>query len=146
MAVKLIQLLKLRKDAQQSVVNFILKLLNEDTLRGQTGNFFEILYKQFDADKVWPNEKERYILNSLPNIKIATYALLAYKCKEAAGYLNAILAFQMETAQFPLDFFNEYTLSLRGRTSQGVVLFKNQMLALVDKSKQIPTKPDVSEA
>tara|TARA_B110000285_G_C14832337_1_gene471437 strand:+ start:181 stop:306 length:126 start_codon:yes stop_codon:yes gene_type:complete len=41
----------------------------------------------------------------------------------------------METAQFPLDFFNEYTLSLRGRTSQGVILFKNQMLALVDKSK-----------
>jgi|TARA_B110001450_G_C17573097_1_gene461622 hypothetical protein len=51
----------------------------------------------------------------------------------------------METAAFPLDFFNEYTLSLRGRTSQGVILFKNQMLALVDKSKQIPTKPDVSE-
>jgi len=41
----------------------------------------------------------------------------------------------METAAFPLDFFNEYTLSLRGRTSQGVILFKNQMLALVDKSK-----------
>lgn len=103
------------------------------------------MYKQFDADKVWPNEKERYILNSLPNIKIATYALLTYKCKEAAGYLNAILALQMETAQFPLDFFNEYTLSLRGRTSQAVVLFKSQMLALVDKSKQIPTKPDVSD-
>jgi len=74
------------------VVEFILKLLNEDTLRGQQGNFYEILYKQFDTDKVFPNEKERYILNSLPNIKIATYALLTYKCKEASGYLNAILA------------------------------------------------------
>jgi len=108
----------LKKDAQQSVVAFILKLLNEDTLRGSTAaNFFETLYKQFDDDKVYPTEKERYILNSLPNIKYTENALLTYKFKEISGYMNAILALQMETAQFPLDFFNEYTLTLRGRTS-----------------------------
>ena len=67
-------------------------MLNNNTLSGKAGNFYEILYTQFSEDKVYPNEKEQYILNSLPNIKIATYALLTYKCKEASGYLNAILA------------------------------------------------------
>ena len=67
-------------------------MLNNNTLSGKAGNFYEILYTQFSEDKVYPSEKEQYILNSLPNIKIATYAHLTYKCKEASGYLNAILA------------------------------------------------------
>lgn len=50
----------------------------------------------------------------------------------------------METAEFPIDFFNDYSLSLRGRTTQGVTLFKNQILAMVDNSKKKSTKPDVS--
>ena len=51
----------------------------------------------------------------------------------------------METHEFPQDFFNEYTLSM-GRQSQGVTQFKNNMIAMVDKSKKIPTKPDVTPA
>jgi len=66
---------------------------------------------------VFPSDKEAYIINSLPSILYAQKALLAYQCKEAQGYLNAILAFTMETAEFPIDFFNDYSLSLRGRTT-----------------------------
>lgn len=95
---------------------------------------------------VFPSDKEAYIINSLPSILFAQKALLAYKCREAQGYLNAILAFTMETAEFPIDFFNDYSLSLRGRTTQGVTLFKNQILAMVENSKKKATKPDVSES
>ena len=69
----------------------------------------------------------------------ATNGLMAYKFKEAQGYLNAILAFTMETAEVPLDFFNNYSLTLRGRTTQGVTAFKNQMQALVEDSKKLST-------
>lgn len=47
LAVKLIQLLKLRKDGQQGTITFILNLLNNNTLSGKEGNFYEILYTQF---------------------------------------------------------------------------------------------------
>ena len=43
--------------------------------------------------------------------------LLAYKVREATGYFNAIFAFDLETQNFPLDFFNEYSLTQNGRTS-----------------------------
>lgn len=80
-------------------------------------SFFEKLYGIFAQEKVFPSDKEKYILNSLPSIEYAKSALLAYKCREAQGYLNAILAFSMETAEFPIDFFNDYSLTLRGRTT-----------------------------
>ena len=58
--------------------------------------------------------------------------------------MNAILAFSMENAEFPIDFYNEYSLTL-GRQSQGVTQLKNNILVMVEKSKKVPTKPDVSE-
>ena len=83
-------------------------------------SFFEKLYTIFASEKVFPSDKEKYILNSLPSVHYAKSGLLAYKCREAQGYLNAILAFSMETSEFPVDFFNDYSLTLRGRTTQGV--------------------------
>ena len=52
----------------------------------------------------------------------------------------------MATAEFSADFSNDYSLSLRGRTTQGVTLFKNQILAMVDGSKKKSTKPEVTES
>jgi hypothetical protein len=121
--------------------------LNEDKLPdGATVNFPGQIYGMLGEMNVFPSDKEAYIINSLPSILFAQKALLAYKCREAQGYLNAILAFTMETAEFPIDFFNDYSLSLRGRTTQGVTLFKNQILAMVENSKKKATKPDVSES
>ena len=84
-------------------------------------------------------------MESQANILFATNALVTYKLREGMGFLNAILAFSMETLEFPVDFFNEYSLSM-GRQSQGVTQFKQNMLAMTDKSKKLSTKPDMSES
>ena len=132
---------------KQSLIEGILTILNEDKLPdGETVNFPAQIYTILSEMNIFPSEKEAYILNSLPSILYAQKALLAYQCREAQGYLNSILAFTMETAEFPVDFFNDYSLSLRGRTTQGVTLFKNQILAMVDNSKKKSTKPDVSDS
>jgi hypothetical protein len=107
--------------------------------------FFEKLYAIFADEKVFPSDKEKYILNSLPSVEYAKSGLLAYQCREAQGYLNAILAFSMETSEFPVDFFNDYSLTLRGRTTQGVQLFKNQILAMVENSKKKSAKPEPTD-
>lgn len=94
--------------------------------------------------KINLNEKERFILNSRPAVELAQMAPIVYKIKEGFGFLNAVLAFKLETDELPVDFFNEYTLTL-GRSSQGVVAFSNAMISMVDKSKKLATKPDVSD-
>jgi hypothetical protein len=45
--------------------------------------FFEKLYAIFADEKVFPSDKEKYILNSLPTVEYAKSALLAYQCREA---------------------------------------------------------------
>lgn len=144
-ACKLIQILKLKSSAQQATASFLVRCLNENLVSSNETGLFEALNSALSAANVNLNEKERFILNSLPTINLVEHALQVYKCKSAAGFLTAILAFAMETAEFPIDFYNEYSLTL-GRQSQGVVAFKNAMTCMVDKSKKVPTKPDVSDA
>jgi hypothetical protein len=103
-----------------------------------------MLMNLLKENSVFINDKERFLLFSMPNINLAGNALDAYQYREAQGFLTAVLAFSLETHEFPIDFFNEYSLTL-GRSSQGVTLFRNSMLAMVDKSKKTPTKPDVSD-
>ena len=69
------------------------------------------IYEELGKSDIFPSDKEAYILNSIPSCIIAQKALLAYKCKESMGYINATLAFSMETAEFSVDFFNDYSLS-----------------------------------
>lgn len=54
----------------------------------------------------------------------AIISLQAYQAKEGITFLNAVLAFSMETMELPADIFNEYNLGLRGRSTQGVLTFK----------------------
>lgn len=143
LAIKLLQLIKLKSGAQQNTAAFLIKILNENLLNVDQG-LFEGLFSILNENKINLNEKERFILNSRPAVELATMAPLVYKAKEGFGFLNAVLAFVMETDELPVDFFNEYTLTL-GRSSQGVVQFKNAMIAMVDKSKKLSTKPDVSD-
>jgi hypothetical protein len=127
------------------LISTLVKILNEDKIEKDLKNFHEFLYATFAAEKVYPSDKERYIIDSKPSVQYALQGLLSYKCREAQGYFNAILAFSMETAEFPVDFFNDYSLTLRGRTTQGVQLFKNQILAMVENSKKRSTKPEPTE-
>ena len=87
-----------------------MRILNDDKLE-RNSTFPYKIYELLEAAKIYPSDKEAFIINSQPNVLIAQKALLAYKCKEALGYLNATLAFTMETAEFSVDFFNDYSLS-----------------------------------
>jgi hypothetical protein len=118
-------------------------MLNEDLISG--GTSFTSVMNLFHENNVFLSDKERYLLTSVPNVHLAVNALDAYMLRESQGFLAAVLAFSLETSEFNADFFNEYSLTL-GRSSQGVTQFKNSMLTMVDKSKKIPTKPDVSQA
>ena len=112
MVVKLIQILKLKGNCQAQVVDSILDMLNSSN--EYKADFFEYLYEGLAKRGAIPSEKERFILNSLPLLHIVPQALLAYQIKESMGYLNTVLCFSAETAEFPADYFNEYVLT-RGR-------------------------------
>lgn len=146
-AVKLVQLLKLKGNASTCLVNGLLKFLNEwQPLASEKVDFFETVYDFLAKEEIIPSEKERYILNALPHLHVARQGLVAYMCRESFGYLNAVLALSAETAEFPVDYFNEYSLTQRGRTTQGVNIFKSQMLALVADSKKRSQKADLTDA
>ena len=118
--VKIVQILKLKANGSKDLVDCLLSILNDDKFQGDDIDFYEFLYQEFEENKVFPIEKERFILNSLPICFLAKQALTAYKSREGVSFLNAILALSLETAEFPADYFNEYQLTLRGRTTQGV--------------------------
>lgn len=145
LAVKLVQLIKLKSVAHKATVDCLVKILNEDLFEAECADFFEVLYSKFEAVSVFPIEKERYILNSSPTCFLAKSALTAYTSREGVGFLNAVLALSLETAEFPAEYFNEYALTLRGRATQGVTQFKNQMLALVADSKKRQQKAELND-
>ena len=145
LAVKLLQLIKLKSTAHKATVDLIVKVLNEDMFEEECPDFFKFLYDKFEAANVYPIEKERYILNSLPACFLAKTAFQAYTCREGVGFLNAVLALTLETVEFPAEYFNEYALTLRGRATQGVTMFKNQMMALVADSKKRQQKPELTD-
>ena len=121
LVVKLIQLIKLKSTASKDLVDCLVSMLNNDEFEGDSIDFFQFLYDQLERSQVFPIEKERYILNSLPCCFLAKQALLAYMCRDGISFLNAILALSLETVEFPAEYFNEYSLTLRGRATQGVI-------------------------
>lgn len=47
----------------------IVQILNDDMFGDEDQvNFFEKLYQIFASEKVFPSDKEKYILNSLPAV------------------------------------------------------------------------------
>jgi hypothetical protein len=48
------------------------QILNEDMFGVEEQvNFFEKLYSIFAQEKVYPSDKEKYIINSLPSVQYA---------------------------------------------------------------------------
>lgn len=84
-----------------------------------------MIYEIFKQKDLTPNDKEKYIIESLPMVFFSIISLQAYQAKEGISFLNTVLAFSMETMELPADMFNEYNLGLRGRSTQGVLTFKN---------------------
>lgn len=56
------------------------------------------------------------------------------------GFYDSIMCLSAELLQAHADNFSEYALTL-GKQSQGLNTFRNNVLALVDKSKMIATNP-----
>ena len=141
-AAKLVQIAKLKSNAQKSTVDFLTNLINSEAK--DTPDLHKWIYTCLAEAKLQLNDKERFLLDSMANCLFAKNALVTYRFREGMGFLNAILAFSMESLEFPADYFNEYSLTM-GRQSQGVTLFKRNMLSMTDKSKKLSTKPELSD-
>ena len=68
-AAKIVQLLKLKINCQKAVIDSLLSLLNCKACYDK--NFFTTLYTHFEKQCVFPSEKERFLLNSLPIMHVA---------------------------------------------------------------------------
>ena len=68
-AAKIVQLLKLKINCQKAVIDSLLSLLNGKAK--YNSDLFATLYGHFEAQGVFPSEKERFLLNSLPIMHVA---------------------------------------------------------------------------
>lgn len=59
---------------------------------------------------------------------------------ENLGFYDSIMCLSAELLQVHADNFSEYALTL-GKSSQGLNTFRNNVLALVDKSKMVAANP-----
>jgi len=64
----------------------------------------------------------------------AILAVTAYRLRESLGFRDTVLAISSELLAVHIDNFTDYALTL-GKATQGLNTFKNNLLALVDKSK-----------
>ena len=67
-------------------------------------------------------------------------AVEVYRVSENLGLFDATMVMSSEILQSHSDNFSDYALSL-GKQSQGLNTFKNNVLALSDKSKLLGTNP-----
>ena len=68
-AAKIVQLLKLKINCQKAVIDSLLGLLNGKASYDR--NIFTTVYAHFEVSGVFPSEKERFLLNSLPILHVA---------------------------------------------------------------------------
>ena len=57
------------------------------------------------------NEKEQFIIQSIPHAYFAIFALQVYKLSERVKLLYSTLALSLETFKVPLDYFSDHVLS-----------------------------------
>ncbi len=62
--VKLVQLLKFKKNAQKSTVDFLLDCLNSEEEKIKGGEFFESLGSLISTANITPSAKEIFVLES----------------------------------------------------------------------------------
>jgi histidine ammonia-lyase len=86
------------------------------------------------------NEKEAFIVDAKAHVYQAVFALAVYKMKENLSFYDSVLALSCELLHCHVDAFTEYAFTL-GKQSQGLVQFRNNMLALTDHSKLLNSQP-----
>lgn len=141
--VKLVQILKLKKNAQLSTVEFLVGLLNDwakaESTIGDGIDFYEFINSACGAMKL--SEKESFVLEAPSQVLQAALALEIYNVKENLGVYDATLAFSSELLKMHADNFTEYALTL-GKQSQSVNTFRNNMQAMTANSKLLGTAAD----
>ena len=76
------------------------------------------------------------MLSAQSQLLQATFALDLYKLRDDLSLLDSVVAFSSELLKVHSDNFTEYSLTL-GKQSQGLVQFRNNMIALTDHSKML---------
>jgi hypothetical protein len=137
----LLQLIKLKKNVSKQTINYFVTILNENRsfIKGQGKSFMQTMFEHARDTNIFFSEKELFIIQSLPHIYQAIFALETYRLKENMRLADTSLVFSLEMLNVHQDYFGEYALTL-GKNTQGVNNFKNNVLALVDKSKLIGTQ------
>ena len=138
-------MLKLKKNAQKTTVDFLLDCLNSEESKVQEGEFFSTLNTLVQAEGVTLSDKEAFILQSGTHVYQAAYALELYRLRENLGLYDATLAFSADILKVHVDYFTDYALTL-GRSSQGISQFRNNMQAMVDSSKLLQNGGSVDRA
>ena len=145
--VKLLQIVKMKKSATRTTVDFLVNVLNSNEplnvrnnawltlcLQSQDGNFFKALFELAKSKSILFSEKELFILGNQVHSYNAIFAIELYKLSQQLRVFDTTLAFTLETLNVHTDFLTDYALTL-GKSTQGVTNFKNNMQALTDKSK-----------
>lgn len=133
--VKLLQIVKLKRNATRPNVEFLVNVLNTNkSFISGDGDLFKGLFEYAKEQNVFFSEKELFILGNQVHVYNAIFALEVYKLSQRLPLLDTTLAFSLETLQVHVDYLTEYALTL-GKSTQGVNNFKNNMQALTDKSK-----------
>jgi hypothetical protein len=96
------------------------------------------MFEHAKETNIFFSEKELFIIQALPHIYQAIFALEAYRLQDNMRLVDTSLVFSLEMLNVHQDYFTEYALTL-GKSSQGVNNFKNNVLALIDKSKMVGT-------
>jgi hypothetical protein len=135
--VKLLQLLKLKKNAQRNTAQFIVDILNsnENCPPGVAA-----LFAHLKENQIAINDKEAFVLGNQTQQISAAFAFEMFKIHQSLPQMDMTLAFSLESLKVPLDYFTDFALTI-GKSSQGAQSFKNNMQNLVTKSKLLAAKP-----
>ena len=123
--VKLLQIVKLKKNATRPNVEFLVNVINTGKTFGGA-ELFKNLFEHAKENNVFFSEKELFILGNSVHIYNAIFALELYKLGQSLPLLDTTLAFTLESLQVHVDYLTEYALTL-GKSTQGVSNFKNNL-------------------
>lgn len=94
--VKLLQIVKLKRNATKPNVDFLVNVLNSSKTFGGE-NLFKGLFEYAKEQNVFFSEKELFILGNQVHIYNAIFALEVYKLAKNLPLMDTTLAFSLET-------------------------------------------------
>jgi hypothetical protein len=109
--IKLLQIVKLKRNATRPNVEFLVNVLNSGKIFGGE-SLFKNLFDFAKEQNVFFSEKELFILGNQVHIYNAIFALEVYRLAQNLRMMDSTLAFTLETLQVHVDYLTEYALTL----------------------------------